>query len=129
MLKLALKKISKYKLLIGIVLLLLCAVLEYLGYQQIKTFIPENKGSIFLIGSLGVILVSFLILFYIGILYLKPIDNLNKYAKQIAEKDFTSLVGALTELSHGNLTETISVNSEFKKIKAACYYCYFTFSF
>ena len=119
MLKSVLKKISKYKLLIGIILLLVCAVLEYFGYQQIKTFIPDNVGSTFLIGNLGFILISFAILFYIGILYLKPIDDLNKYAKHIAEKDFTSLVGALTELSHGNLTETISINnSEFKQIKA-----------
>ncbi len=114
-----LKRISRYKLLIGILVLLSCAIIEYKGYQQIKTFIPESEGATFLIGSLGFIVISFVILFYIGILYLKPIDNLNKSVKQIAEKDFTSLVGALTELSHGNLTETISVNSDFKPVKAA----------
>ena len=102
-----------------ILILLFCAITEYIGYQQIKTFIPESEGATFLIGSLGFILISFIILFYIGILYLKPIDDLNKYTKQIAEKDFASLVGALTELSHGNLTETISLNSEFKPVKAA----------
>ena len=119
MLKSVFTKISKYKLLIGIILLLFCAILEYLGYRQIKTFIPDNEGTAFLIGNLGFVLISFAILFYIGILYLKPIDDLSKYAKQIAEKDSTSLVGALTELSHGNLTETISINnSEFKQIKA-----------
>ncbi len=119
MLNSVLKKIYQYKLLMGILLLLFCAVLEYIGYRQIKTFIPTNAGATFLVGNLGFILISFAILFYIGILYLKPIDDLNKYAKQIAEKDFNSLVGALTELSHGNLTETISINSEFKQIKSA----------
>ena len=114
-----LKEISKYKLLIGILLLLLCAVLEYFGYQSIKLFIPRSEGSLFLIGNLGFIFISFLILFYIGSLYLKPIDNLNKFVKHIAEKDFSSLVSALTELSHGNLTETVSIHSDFKEIKAA----------
>lgn len=115
----ALKKISKFKLLIGILILLSCAVLEYIGYQQVRLFIPGNEGNLFLIGNLSFIIISFIILFFIGSLYLRPIDNLNKYAKQIAEKDFTSLVSALTELSHGNLTENLFINSDFKQVKAA----------
>ncbi len=114
-----LSKISKYRLFIGIILLLSCAVLQYFGYEQIKTFIPANNGFTFIVGNLGFVFISFLILFYIGTLYIKPIAKLNVYAKQIAEKDFTSLVSALTELSHGNLTEKISVNSNFEHIKAA----------
>ena len=115
----ALKIILKFKLLIGILFLLSCAIIEYIGYQQIKSFIPGHVGALFLIGNLGFIIISFVILFYIGSLYIKPIDNLNKHVKQIAEKDITSLVSALTELSHGNLTESLSINAEFKQVKAA----------
>jgi methyl-accepting chemotaxis protein len=112
-------KIVKYKLIFGIFLLLSCTVLQYIGYEQIKVFIPDDKGFIYLLGNLGFVFISFLILFFVGIFYLMPIDKLNKYAKHIAEKDFSLLVSALTELSHGNLTETISLNSNFERIKAA----------
>ncbi len=113
------KKILEYKLLVGILILLFFALLQYLGYEQIKSSIPDNQGNTFLFGTWGYVCISFLILFYIGILYLKYITKLSRKAKEIAQKDFISLVNALTELSHGNLTATFSVNSGQTQIKAA----------
>ena len=114
-----LKKILQYKLVIGAILLLFFVILQYLGYEQIKSSIPNNQGGTFLLGIWGYVFISFIILFYIGILYLKHISKLDKNTKQIAQKDFSSLVSALTELSHGNLTATFSIKSDQTQIKAA----------
>ena len=80
------KKILQYKLIIGVLLLLFFAILQYLGYQQIKSSIPNDQGSTFLLGIWGYVLTSLVILFYIGILYLKYIIKLDKNTKQIAQK-------------------------------------------
>jgi len=93
--------------LLAIALLFIFAVLEAVGYFQLSPNLP-GKGlvSIGLFGSLVAIMI--MVANQVVSLY-GPLKFLSGKIKTMAEKDFTSLSTALTEMAHGNLTSEVKV--------------------
>ena len=119
MLEKTIAKLSKFRSLFLSVLFISLFMIEYFGYQQVRNYIPDDKTTLIFWGMVGFSLASFLLLFYIIFFYDRSLKQLNLKIKQMAEKDFTALTSALTELSHGNLTASLEVNSESITMKAS----------
>ncbi len=113
------RRISKYKVYIGISVILIFMFLQYLGYREIRGFIPENRDILFLFGMFGFGFTAVLFVLYLSFRTVKPIIKLNEKIKNMAERDFSSLADAVGELSHGNLTSSISVAAEKVNIRAS----------
>ncbi len=105
-----LRFIKKHVSLLAIVLLFVFTVLEAVGYFQLTSHLAGKELlAIGLLGSLAAI--AFMIGHQAVSLY-GPLKFLSGKIKAMAEKDFTSLSTALTEMAHGNLTSEVKVEVE-----------------
>ena len=119
MLSRTIKTILRYKLVIGFALLAVLLVLQLNWYGKIEDYIPSEERSYSLWIILGITITSLSLLLYLMFMDIQPLRKLNEKVKHIAEKDFKSLIGALTEFSHGNLTAKLTVDSAPIKITAS----------
>lgn len=101
------KFIKKHISLLAIVLLFVFAVLEAVGYFQLSSQLA-GKGLL-AIGLLGSLAAIAIMIGYQTVSLYGPLKFLSGKIKAMAEKDFTSLSTALTEMAHGNLTSEVKV--------------------
>ncbi len=106
------KRIKKYVLHFGIVLLIVFTLMEVAGYFQLVT---ESSGShlsgkwFLTIGLLGILVsITIMVVNQITSLY-GPMKLVSKKIKTMAEKDLSSFSTALAEMAHGNLTSEVRV--------------------
>ncbi len=118
MLKRIKKFLKGYALHIGILLVLLSFALQVAGYLQLTSAAAaagahSTSGARFLLTAgilASVIVVSLLSIFVHSTLY-NPVKIVSGVVKNMAEKDFTSLSTAMTEMAHGNLTAGIKLEA------------------
>ena len=110
--------IKKYVLHIGFMMTISFIVLEFIGYfylgglkieSNIKAF--YHGKDLILFGLLGSLLMVFFLLMYLQISFYKPLSMLSEKFRIMADKDFSSISRALTEMAHGNLTTGIKLEA------------------
>lgn len=108
------KFLRKYSLHLGIVLIVLFTVIEVAGYLQLMApglqSVSEAR-QLLAIGIIGSAVTICELAIFIQITLRAPVGFLSDKVKQMAEKDFTSLSTAMTEMAHGNLTSRIKLES------------------
>lgn len=110
--------LKEYSLHIGIVLVLIFFVIEVSGYLELMSALSmagvssTGAGVMLTLGVLGTVVVVVLLAVYVNSTLYGPIRFLSGRVREMAEKDFTSLSTALTEMAHGNLTAGIRLEAD-----------------
>ncbi len=110
--------IKKYLFHFGFSITIMFILIEFIGYfsldgikltSNIHAFYQSKDLVVIgLIGSLAMVL---LLVVHLQFSFYKPLSELSKKFKSMADKDFSSISRALTEMAHGNLTTGITLEA------------------
>ncbi len=110
--------IKKYLFHIGFLITIVFIVIEFVGYfslggiklnSNIQAF--YHSKDLVVVGLVGSLVMVLLLLIYLQFSFYKPLSALSEKFKLMADKDFSSISRALTEMAHGNLTTGIKLEA------------------
>ncbi len=112
------KLLRKYSLQLGVILILFFIGLEIDGYLRLAGINPASDPGalastrqLLVTGIFGTLAVIGAMTALIMATLYRPVKFLSGRVKQMAEKDFTSLSAAMTEMAQGNLTSRIRLEA------------------